>query len=275
MAASFGPRAAGVPLRTRESSGRYMLILRGARTGRLVRYALAASAALAAAPAAASAADTYIVQLADAPLASYTGGKQGIPGTSPLVTGRKLKVDSATGLAYRPFLAGRQKSVLDRLSGAKPQVVSNYRFAFAGFAAELTKAQADKLKKDPDVAHVWKNELLQPTQAPGDPDTRLGGFNGDGASYLRLTDQTSGLWKALGGPTAANGAGSGVIVGVIDTGIQPGHPSFADRGNGYIGDAYQPPSVWDGACESGAGFAVSDCNNKLIGARYYVNGFGR
>jgi len=252
-----------------------MLNLRGAHVGRLVRYALAASAAVLVAPAAASAADTYIVQLKAAPLASYTGGTKGIPGTSPMVTGRKLKVDSANGLDYRSFLADRQKSVLDRLSGAKPDVVSNYRFAFAGFAAQLTEAQANKLKKDPDVARVWKDELLQPAQAPSDPDTRLGGFNGDGASYLRLTDQTAGLWKALGGPTAADGAGSGVIVGEIDTGIQPNHPSFADNGQGYIGDPYQPPAVWDGACQSGDGFPVSACNNKLIGARYYVNGYGK
>src|SRR3954470_3721699 len=126
MPASCGPRAAGVPVRTRESSGRYMLILRGARTGRLVRCAVAASAALAAAPAAASAADTYIVQLKDAPLASYTGGKQGIRGTSPLVTGNKPKVDSANVQDYGSFLAGRQKAVLGRLRGATPGVVKSY-----------------------------------------------------------------------------------------------------------------------------------------------------
>ena len=143
-----------------------MLNPRGARSGRLVRFAVAASAALLAAPAAASA-DTYIVQFKDAPLASYTGGKQGIPATSPLVTGRKLKADSANGLDYRSFLAGRQKAVLDRLSGGKPDVVSNYRFAFAGFAAQMSAEQASKLKKDPDVARVWKDELLHPTQAPG------------------------------------------------------------------------------------------------------------
>src|SRR3954451_10975840 len=246
-----------------------MLNLRGARSGHLVRTALAASAALLVAPAAASAADTYIVQLKDAPLASYTGGTEGIRGTSPLVTGNKLKVDSANGLDYRSFLAGRQKAVLGRLRGATPSVVKSYRFALAGFAAEMTTDQAKRIEKDPDVAHVWKNELLQPQQAPDDPDVRLGGFHGDGAAYLRLTDQTSGLWKQLGGPTAANGAGSGVIVGDIDTGIQPNHPSFADNGNGYIGAPYQPPAVWDGACEAGDGFPVSACNNKLIGARYF------
>src|SRR3954453_18650380 len=167
-------------------------------------------------PAAAAAAgtDTYVVQLKDEPLASYTGGKQGIPATSPKVTGNKLKADSAPGLDYRSFLASRQKTVLNRLSGSTPDVVHSYRFAFAGFAAELSDAQAEQVKHDPSVARVWKDELLQPQQA-ADPDTRLGGFNGDGAAYLRLTDQTTGLWKQLGGPVASNGAGSGVIVGDI------------------------------------------------------------
>src|SRR3954454_14681957 len=125
-----------------------MFNLRGAHTGRLVRCALTASAAFAVAPAAASAADTYIVQLKAAPLASYTGGTQGIPGTSPQVTGRKLKVDSANGLDYRSYLASRQKRVLDRVPGATPDVVHSYRFAFSGFSAEMTNAQADALEKD-------------------------------------------------------------------------------------------------------------------------------
>jgi hypothetical protein len=255
-----------------------MLTLRGAHTGRLVRCALAASAALLAAPAAASAADTYIVQLKAAPLASYTGGTQGIPGTSPLVTGRKLKADSANGLDYRSFLAGKQKAVLDRAPGATPDVVQSYRFAFAGFSAEMTKAQADALEKDSSVAHVWKATLEHPTQAAGSPDQALGGFHGDGASYLRLTDPNVGLWDKLGGPISRNGAGAGIIVGDIDTGIQPNHPSFADRpgrNGAYIGQSYQPPAVWDGACQAGDGFPVTACNNKLIGARYYVDGFGR
>jgi subtilisin family serine protease len=246
---------------------------RGAHVGRLVRCAIAGTAIGFALPAAAHA-DTYIVQLKDEPLASYTGGKQGIPATSPKVTHHKIKADSAPGLDYRSFLSDRQKTVLGRLHGATPDVVHSYRFAFAGFAAELSDAQAEQAKHDPAVARVWKNELLQPQQAT-DPDTRLGGFNGDGAAYLRLTDQTTGLWKQLGGPIAKNGAGSGVIVGDIDTGIQPGHPSFADRGKAYIGQPYDPPDVWDGACQAGDGFAISDCNNKLIGARYYVDGFGR
>jgi subtilisin family serine protease len=36
-----------------------------------------------------------------------------------------------------------------------------------------------------------------------------------------------------------------------------------------------PPALWDGACEAGDQFPSSTCTNKLIGARYFVDGFGR
>ena len=50
---------------------------------------------------------------------------------------------------------------------------------------------------------------------------------GVGGSEPELLGLPGGLWKKLGG---AKNAGKGVIVGVIDSGITPEHPSFADRG---------------------------------------------
>jgi subtilisin family serine protease len=218
-------------------------------------------------------ADTYIVQLTADPLATYDGGTKGIPGTSPDVTGRKLKADSAPGLDYRAFLAARQQAALDRVPGAR--VVHSYRYAFAGFAAELTSDEAQTLEKAPGVVSVQRSEL-EHVMEDEDPDARLGGPFGEGPAYLRLTAPDEGLWAKLGGPLLASGAGAGVIVGDIDTGIEPGHPSFADAPAGdYVGDPYAAPAVWDGACVAGDGFPVTACNHKLIGARYYVDGFGR
>ncbi|KQJ84009.1 subtilisin-like protease SBT1.2 [Brachypodium distachyon] len=56
------------------------------------------------------------------------------------------------------------------------------------------------------------------------------------------------------------GLGAGVIVGVIDTGIFPDHPSFSDHG------MPPPPAKWKGRCD----FNGTTCNNKLIGARNFV-----
>ena len=76
------------------------------------------------------------------------------------------------------------------------------------------------------------------------------------------------IWSELGG---AGSAGEGVIVGVIDTGVWPEHPSFSDPdplGKPYAAPA--PPPAGTRACEFAGGAnpgAPFACNNKLIGAR--------
>ncbi len=80
-------------------------------------------------------------------------------------------------------------------------------------------------------------------------------------------------------PLAAEGnMGQGIIVGVIDTGINPRNPSFADIG----GDGYNHTNPWGagnyvGVCDSGTPATYDPtfpCNDKLIGAWGYstVNG---
>ncbi|XP_051128568.1 subtilisin-like protease SBT5.6 [Andrographis paniculata] len=55
-----------------------------------------------------------------------------------------------------------------------------------------------------------------------------------------------------------------IVVGVVDTGICPESPSFTDAGMGPI------PQTWKGICQVGVEFQTTDCNKKLIGARYFV-----
>jgi subtilisin family serine protease len=80
------------------------------------------------------------------------------------------------------------------------------------------------------------------------------------------------VWDALGGQ---ENAGEGVIVGVIDTGIWPENPSFADpdpNGNPYAAPSNSYP------CDLGSTFADGSdlgldfqCNNKLIGAYRFLD----
>src|SRR5947208_1102053 len=65
-------------------------------------------------------------------------------------------------------------------------------------------------------------------------------------------------------------------------GAGPEDPSFADKESGGKPVAYfqngtqvygPPPAKWKGVCQTGEGFTAAMCNNKLIGARYYVAGF--
>ncbi|CAN1243597.1 Subtilisin-like protease [Linum perenne] len=72
-------------------------------------------------------------------------------------------------------------------------------------------------------------------------------------SFLGL-QQRIGFW-----PQDAN-FGKGVIIGVLDGGVLPTHPSFSGQG------MPPPPAKWKGKCE----FKQSSlCNNKLIGARSF------
>jgi subtilisin family serine protease len=205
------------------------------------------------------AADEYIVQLDAPPLARYRGGARGFAATAPAATGAKVDRDSAAARAWSRELDDRQAAVL---AAAAPAVTpsARYRVAFAGFAAKLTAAQAQALRAQPGVAHVTRERFVRLTAAPPAPLAPGDVLAGSEAALMGLP---TGLWQRLGGAATA---GRGTIVGVVDSGITPESASFADR--------VPAPALWDGTCQAGERFPASTCDDKLIGARYFVEGFG-
>jgi len=95
-------------------------------------------------------------------------------------------------------------------------------------------------------------------------------------AFLGLSDP-GGLWDQLGG---VGKAGENIIIGMVDSGVWPESLSFSDR-TGTNGNAskdgklsYQQLPGWHGKCTPGEAFNAANCNQKLIGARYYNAGWG-
>ena len=207
----------------------------------------------------------YIVTLVDDSVATYDGGIPGYPGTQP-DEGDQLNARTAPVADYSDYLADKQTEVADAAGVA---IDVSYTFALNAFSADLSASQAAELLANRDVLAVTPDELKQIT---AEPSTSFLGLDGPG-----------GVWESVGG---ADQAGAGVVVGVLDTGIAPENPAFAgsslatstapepyldgetitfDKGDG---------GVFHGVCETGEQFTADDCSTKIVGARYYLEGFG-
>ncbi|WOL10575.1 hypothetical protein Cni_G19334 [Canna indica] len=130
------------------------------------------------------------------------------------------------------------KSFIPQSDDNSDRFVHFYSEVFSGFAAKLSKEELKELTKKEDFVGAFPNRVL-PLLTTHSP------------AFLGLKEG-QGLWKS------AN-LGKGVIIGVLDSGITPGHPSFDDAG------LSAPPAKWKGSCASKSG-----CNNKLIGAKSFI-----
>lgn len=202
----------------------------------------------------------YIVQLKSE---SGVAHQRSLEGASPALAEVSLRTAGNSYSAMSPAVQAHiakmkieQASVISELSGIT--VLHNYYHTFNGFAAALDAEQLAAVKANPEVVNVWEDELLELTTANTPAFLGLTGPNGQ---------HTLGL------------KGDGVIVGIVDSGIWPENPSFADDGT-YPG----PPEKWVGECNSGTIGAEGDelvapdemgfeCSNKLIGARYFGASF--
>lgn len=201
----------------------------------------------------------YIIQMVGDPVVGYTGGVKGLKATAPKA-GAKIDPLGSDVVAYVDYLKGSHAGALKASGGRK---LYDYVYSFNGFAADLTAAQANKLAGLSGVISVTPNEI-RTADTSSTP------------SFLGL-DAPGGIWSQLGGTGLA---GDGVIIGVIDTGIWPESLSFSDR-TGDNGNAtrdgklaYQQIPGWHGKCTPGEAFVASDCNQKLIGAQWFNQGFG-
>jgi uncharacterized repeat protein (TIGR01451 family) len=191
----------------------------------------------------------YLVRLADRAIATYDGGIKGLAPTSAQATGKKrLDTKSKAAQKYKKHLKEQQSDVLDGASdtfGRDLDAIHTYQYATNGFAVELTVEEAKAMRGMDGVVSVQRERM-----------ERL--LTDAGPSWIGAPE----IWNNKPSGTQ----GEGVVVAVLDTGINSDHPSFADiGGDGYdhtnpLGsENYLPGSYCDVT-------DASFCNDKLIGA---------
>jgi minor extracellular serine protease Vpr len=136
----------------------------------------------------------------------------------------------------------RQDLLLDEVGAPAP--VYRWTTALDGFAVRLDPARAALLASSSEVALVERNAVR------------------------RLT----GLDRRAGAGTSSRavpGGGRDQVIGFVDSGLWPHSAAFAESPG-----MHRQPAGFRGACQTGAGWRRSMCDGKVVGARYFVRGFG-
>ncbi|HEX5427010.1 MAG TPA: S8 family serine peptidase [Pedococcus sp.] len=201
---------------------------------------------------------------------SKTGSYIVVMKADPLVRSIKPKdLDTGKAKQRKAALKASHTKVLQEAAVSTSRKTSDYTNALNGFAVRTDLAGAKRIAHDPAVALVLPDELRQPTALPAKGNDKKAGPGVNGLnSFLGLTGK--------GDAYASGVTGEGVLVGVIDTGIWPEHPSFADDGT------LPPAPTFDDterpACDFGnTAWNANDkpftCNNKLVGAREFLDSY--
>jgi subtilisin family serine protease len=221
----------------------------------------------------------YIVQLRSPSAAEQFAGFSTAFTTKASSAPKSFDKNNAAVRSYTSELAAAQDKVLAR-AGAGTEKIYSYRYSLNGFAARMTEAQAHKVEHFDEVLRVWEDEI-RPLATNYSPQ------------FLGLFEPTVGLRGAPGLD------GDGVVIAIIDSGITPEHPALKDTREAdrprlcqtsFADDTllglwlcriykiqedkllYDPPENWNGVCQVGERFEATACNNKMIGARYFIDG---
>lgn len=201
---------------------------------------------------------SWIVELESPPTLDYRGGASALErvdgeektrtlaATAPDAIGkRRFDARSPQVRAYVDHLADERRNLLTAAEDAlgrsiEPKAV--YRHVMNGFAAELSAAEAARLADMPGVASVRQERAWRKHLDEG-PDLI-------GADVM---------WAGFGDESTR---GEGIVIGIIDSGINWDHRYFSDSPGDTGGyDFENPLGSQLGECTS----ASVPCNDKLVG----------
>ncbi len=207
---------------------------------------------------------TFIVVFDEAPLASYQGGVAGIPAPSRdrLSKGGRMRLDpsSVSARAYVAYLQKRQADLNVRMSsmaGRTLRARMTMQHALNAMVVDLSLEEAEAIRGLAGVGIVEEYDEYEVTTDRG--------------------PQLIGAEPVWNGTNAGAGGqqyrGEGMVVAVLDTGINFGSPSFAATGpvDGFTHTNPLGAGTYLGTCASG-GVDIGRCNAKLIGGFDFVCG---
>lgn len=206
----------------------------------------------------------YIVHLENDSVAMYDGGVQGLESTNPhqkftsldsakrAKGGQKLDVSAPAVVAYTTFLESKQSALLTKVAevAGSSKVVASYKYALNGVAIRMMPAEAEAVSRLPGVKRVERDQVFTV-----DTDT--------GPTLIGAPK----VWDGTATDSGVGAFGEGIVVGIIDSGINTDHRSFADiSDDGFDHTNPLGSGVYLGDC---AGEFAALCNDKLIGVYSY------
>ncbi|KAH9720978.1 hypothetical protein KPL70_006249 [Citrus sinensis] len=169
------------------------------------------------------------------------------------VTSRKLERsydrNETDAIVYKERISGGHDRFLESLlHGHSYTKLYSYTHLLSGFAIHIESEEAVSTLQNAKGVRIIHEDIKMEKLTMHTPE------------FLGIP---AGVWPTLGG---AEFSGEGVVIGFIDTGINPEHPSFAShsfRGNQSI-------SKFKGKCTTGNRFPSTACNSKIVGAQYFA-----
>lgn len=159
--------------------------------------------------------------------------------------GEPFDADSAEAITYMETLRNQQADYLQAISdvlGRSPTVTHHYLVTHSGIAAWMTPVEANLVRDLAGVSSVERERIEQ-------------ALTYRGPTFINADR----IWDGSAVPDGVGTRGEGVIVGILDTGVDPAHPSFANVASCGHGDTQPNKLISYVDC------TLSDSNGRCIG----------
>ncbi len=176
-----------------------------------------------------------------------SGKRAQLAPTAPSITGQRLNVADADVQAYVALLDQERQTMLETMAnqlGRPFEPYAVYRHVTNGFAVEMSEQEARILETWPEVKSVTPDWI-----------------------HRRHTDRGPGLigaqtlWQLQAETAFPPSRGQGVVIGIIDSGINWDHQMFQDGPPNTFTTFTNPYGQTLGECSK----PEVNCNNKLVG----------